>query len=72
MSLSDRGMTTQSYKLFRKHNDNRQKFCKFVHIRFPITTDNGSEFDEHLLIAKRLKTKMFFSYPYSSWEKWCI
>lgn len=37
-----------------------------------ITTDNGSEFAEHLLIAKRLKTKIFFTHPYSSWEKGCI
>ena len=37
-----------------------------------ITTDNGSEFAEHLLISKRLKTKIFFAHPYSSWEKGCI
>ena len=37
-----------------------------------ITTDNGSEFAEHLKIAKRLKTKKFFAHPYSSWEKGCI
>ena len=37
-----------------------------------ITTDNGSEFSEHLLISKRLKTKIFFVHPYSSWEKGCI
>ncbi len=37
-----------------------------------ITTDNGSEFAEHLHIAQRLKTKMFFTHPYSSWEKGCI
>lgn len=37
-----------------------------------ITTDNGSEFAEHLFIAKRLKTKIFFAHPYSSWEKGCI
>ncbi len=37
-----------------------------------LTTDNGSEFTEHLWIAKRLKTKVFFAHPYSSWEKGCI
>lgn len=37
-----------------------------------ITTDNGSEFAEHLKIAKRLKTRIFFTHPYSSWEKGCI
>lgn len=37
-----------------------------------ITTDNGSEFAEHLIIEKQLKTKIFFAHPYSSWEKGCI
>lgn len=37
-----------------------------------ITTDNGSEFAEHLYIARRLITKIFFAHPYSSWEKGCI
>lgn len=37
-----------------------------------ITTDNGSEFAEHLTIAKRLRTRIFFAHPYSSWEKGCI
>lgn len=37
-----------------------------------ITTDNGSEFAEHLMIAKRLQTRIFFAHPYSSWEKGCI
>ncbi len=41
------------------------------HIR-SITTDNGSEFAEHQRMAKRLKTKIFFAHPYSSWEKGCI
>lgn len=36
-----------------------------------ITTDNGSEFAEHLYIVKRLKNKIFFAHPYSSWEKGC-
>lgn len=34
-----------------------------------ITTDNGSEFADHKYIAKRLKTRVFFTHPYSSWEK---
>lgn len=34
-----------------------------------ITTDNGSEFAEHKYIAKRLNTRVFFTHPYSSWEK---
>ena len=37
-----------------------------------ITTDNGSEFAEHMRIASRLKTRIFFAHPYSSWETGCI
>ena len=34
-----------------------------------ITGDNGKEFADHQNIAKLLKTKFFFTHPYSSWEK---
>ncbi len=34
-----------------------------------ITTDNGGEFAEHKLIAKRLNTTIYFAHPYCSWEK---
>ncbi|MCQ2193994.1 MAG: IS30 family transposase [Paludibacteraceae bacterium] len=37
-----------------------------------ITTDNGSEFAEHLSISKRLKVPVFFADPYSSWQKGAI
>ena len=41
------------------------------HVR-SITTDNGTEFAEHKYIAKMLHTKVFFTHPYSSWEKGLI
>lgn len=34
-----------------------------------ITTDNGTEFAEHKLISKLLKTKIYFADPYASWQK---
>jgi len=34
-----------------------------------ITTDNGTEFAEHKIIAKKLDTNIYFAHPYSSWEK---
>lgn len=34
-----------------------------------ITTDNGGEFAKHKLISKKLKTPVFFTDPYSSWQK---
>lgn len=37
-----------------------------------ITTDNGTEFAEHKYIAKTLHTKVYFTHPYSSWEKGLI
>jgi IS30 family transposase len=37
-----------------------------------ITTDNGSEFAAHRLIARELDTTVYFAHPYSSWEKGAI
>jgi IS30 family transposase len=37
-----------------------------------ITTDNGTEFADHENIAKILNTSVFFTHPYSSWEKGLI
>jgi len=34
-----------------------------------ITADNGTEFADHENIAKLLKTKLFFTHPYASYEK---
>ncbi|MDR2087338.1 MAG: IS30 family transposase, partial [Dysgonamonadaceae bacterium] len=34
-----------------------------------ITSDNGTEFYEHKLIAKKLNADFFFAHPYSSWER---
>jgi len=37
-----------------------------------ITADNGTEFAEHEKIAKSLNAKVYFTHPYSSWEKGLI
>jgi len=34
-----------------------------------ITSDNGTEFAEHLKISKSLEADFFFAHPYSSWER---
>ncbi len=34
-----------------------------------ITTDNGGEFAKHKLITKKLGIPVFFTDPYSSWQK---
>lgn len=37
-----------------------------------ITTDNGTEFAAHKIIARELDTTVYFAHPYSSWEKGAI
>jgi len=44
-------------------------YSRHVHT---ITGDNGTEFADHQGIAKMLKSKFFFTHPYSSWEKGLI
>lgn len=34
-----------------------------------ITSDNGSEFAGHQMIAKKLQADFYFTHPYSAWEK---
>lgn len=36
---------------------------------FTITSDNGLEFAEHEIMAKKLEAKFYFAHPYSSWER---
>lgn len=36
---------------------------------FSITSDNGSEFARHKLIAQKLECEFYFAHPYSSWER---
>ena len=37
-----------------------------------ITRNNGAEFAEHIAIAKKLETSIYFTHPYRSWEKGSI
>ena len=37
-----------------------------------VTTDNGTEFACHEIIAKGLETKVYFADPYASWQKGAI
>ena len=34
-----------------------------------LTVDNGKEFAQHQTIAKRLKARVYFAHPFSSWER---
>jgi transposase, IS30 family len=40
-----------------------------AHVRATFTADNGSEFVEHRVLAKRLGLQTFFADPYSSWQR---
>ena len=37
-----------------------------------VTTDNGTEFAAHEIIAEKLGTRVYFAHPYSSWENGAI
>lgn len=41
-------------------------YKEYVH---SITSDNGSEFAKHQVIAKKLNCLFFFAHPYASWER---
>ena len=43
-----------------------------MHPRINKTTDNGTEFACHEMIAKSIGTKVYFADPYSSWQKGAI
>ena len=36
---------------------------------FSVTSDNGTEFTDHQVIAEKLKTKYYFADPYSSYQR---
>ena len=46
-----------------------QELLPFKKHVLSITTDNGLEFAEHKTIAEKLNTTIYFTHPYSSWEK---
>lgn len=63
-----------------KHGKDAQELARTViqmlmpykrHIK-TITTDNGSEFCAHKMIAKGLETTVYFTDPYSSWQKGAV
>lgn len=51
------------YKLLDRFKDSRVR---------TITFDRWSEFAYYETIEKRLRTKVYFTSPYSSWQKWSI
>jgi IS30 family transposase len=63
-----------------EHGKNAKELAKtiirlltgYIHQVHTITSDNGTEFADHQTIAKALKTKFYFTHPYSSWEKGLI
>lgn len=70
---------TTGFLLMKKleHGKNAKELAKTVikmllpykHIVHSITSDNGTEFAEHQLIAKKIKANFYFAHPYASWER---
>lgn len=70
---------TTGFLLMEKleHGKNAKELAKTVikmllpykHIVHSITSDNGTEFAEHQLIAKKINANFYFAHPYASWER---
>ena len=50
-------------------NDIYTMMLPYKEIVHSITSDNGTEFYEHKLIAKKLNAQYYFANPYASWER---
>lgn len=44
-------------------------FFPYKQFVFSITSDNGTEFYQHEMIARKLDAQYYFAHPYSSWER---
>jgi IS30 family transposase len=46
-----------------------RRLFAYINTVHTITSDNGTEFAAHELIAKKLKANFYFAHPYCSWER---
>lgn len=61
--LKDRTAETKAKSITRKLKSYPEKARK------TLTADNGAENTDHQQITRKIKTKVFFCFPYHSWEK---
>ena len=78
-SLTKAFYYTVNSKQLNKGKNAKELARTVVHLLAPfkgcvksITTDNGTEFACHEMIAKSIGTKVYFADPYSSWQKGAI
>ena len=79
LTLTERKTNFIMIESLPKGKDSKEVAKKVVAMLLPyedilktITTDNGSEFAAHEQITKRLKVPVYFTDPYSSWQKGAV
>ena len=79
VTLTERSTNMLFMRKLNKGKNAKELARTVVHLLAPfkacvksITTDNGTEFACHEMIAKSIGTKVYFADPYSSWQKGAI
>ena len=79
VTLTERSTNMLFMRKLNKGKNAKELARTVVHLLTPfkgcvksITTDNGTEFACHEMIAKSIGTKVYFADPYSSWQKGAI
>ena len=79
VTLTERSTNMLLMRKLNKGKNAKELARTVIHLLAPfkgrvksITTDNGTEFACHEMIAKSIGTKIYFADPYSSWQKGAI
>lgn len=79
LTLTERSTNMLFMRKLNKGKNARELARTVIHLLQPfkgkvrsITTDNGSEFACHEMITKSIGVEVFFTDPYSSWQKGAI
>lgn len=79
VTITERSTNMLFMRKLRKGKNAKELARTVIHLLAPfkghiksITTDNGTEFACHEMIAKSLGTTVYFADPYSSWQKGAI
>ena len=79
VTLTERSTNMLFMRKLNKGKNAKELAKTVIHLLAPfkgrvksITTDNGTEFACHEMIAKSIGTKVYFADPYSSWQKGAI
>lgn len=79
VTLIERSTNMLFMRKLKKGKNAKELARTVIHLLSPfkdhiksITTDNGTEFACHEMIAKSLGVTIYFADPYASWQKWAI